>query len=114
MEVIEIYPVEESAPYVRVLEERIRRLEGRLAQQNQREQILIERTATLDSQQAELSRLLLEADNMLQEQILNCRSREELASRREGQLDAREDYLVSIQLVQEEAIDHVRGLIIED
>ena len=67
MEIIKVYPVEESAPYARALEERIQRMEMDLERHQQREQILVERAATLDTQRAELSWLLQEADTMLQE-----------------------------------------------
>ena len=114
MEPIEIYPVEESAGYVRALEERIRRLESRIEQHQQQELLLMERTTTLNGQRTELTRLLKEADDMLKAQIEACRDRERLVAQREAQLEARENYLVAVQFAQEEAIDRVRGLIVEE
>ena len=58
----------------------------------------------------ELTRLLREADDMLKEQTTACKDSERLVAQKEEQLNAQEDYLVAIQLVQEEAIDRVRGL----
>ena len=55
-----------------------------------------------------------EADDMLKAQIAACKDPKRLVAQKEEQLDAREDYLVAIQFVQEEAIDRVRGLIIEE
>ena len=67
----------------------------------------------LDQQRERLTRLLKEADEMLAEQIAQCRTREERVLTREDLLDDRKDYLVGIQITQEEAREHIRDLLIE-
>ena len=114
MEIIEVYPVEESAAYVRILESRIQALMRELDIRRQREDALVARTVIMDEQQVRMAELLQEADRMLEDQIDQCRQREALILTREDQLDDREDHLVTVQITQDTAFDRIRGLIVEE
>lgn len=114
MEPIEIYPVEESPAYVRTLEERVHALEAQLEERTRREEVLQAQAIIMEAQRERMTQLMREADEMLQDQIRTCRAREQLITRREDELDDREDYLVGAQIHQDEAYVRVRGLLMEE
>ena len=112
MEVIEIHPVTESSSYVCALEERDLHLGDLVEGYQAREREIEEKSCLLDQQRERLTRLLEEADVMLAEQIVQCLTGEERVLTWKELLD-QEDYLVGVQLAQEEAQEGIRGLLVE-
>ena len=67
-----------------------------------------------DQQRERLTQLLKEADDVLAEQIIQCRTQEEQVLTREDQLNNQEDYLIGFLITQHEAREQVRGLPVKE